>query len=170
MAKKSSLLKKSGARDLFRPKMLVVYAVAVFVAFWLTNSFAAEEATNSLLSAASAQLTSDIPGVRKTVALYDQNGSGETGKAVLLGTKNQTKVTITVSNEPTGARQPAHIHGGSCPKPGAVLYPLNDVVTGTSTTVLNIKLSDLSKMAPLTVNVHKSAAQTNIYVSCGNLK
>ena len=171
MAKKSSSLFKSGnLKDLIKPKMLVVYAAFVFVVYLLGNSFAAQEAANGMLSSLNLELPANIPGVRWTAPLAAQNNSKESGKVTLLGAKNQTKVIINVGNEAAGARQPVHIHGGSCPTPGPVLYPLNDVVNGSSITTLNVKLSDLQKMTPLAVNLHKSVAQSNIYISCGDLK
>ena len=167
MAKEGSILRPGGLKDLVSSKMLIVY-VAFFVAVYLiSNSFAAAEATNSLLSAVDLGLVNNVPGVRWTTSLSALNSSGETGRATLIGVKNQTKVIIYVADEPKGASQPAHIHSGSCPTPGAVVYPLTNVVNGNSVTVLDVKLADIQKtVGPLAVNVHKSAAEITSYVSC----
>ena len=62
------------------------------------------------------------------VTLNAQNASGETGTAELEDIGNGTKVTIRLAGAPSGVPQPAHIHVGSCPNPGAVKYPLPNVV------------------------------------------
>lgn len=169
MAKKS-LFKNGGLKDLIGAKMLVVYGVFFVAVYLIVNSFAAAEAANSLLSAVDSGLITNIPGVRWTTMLSAQNGSGESGLATLIGVKNQTKVVIHIGGEPKDAVQPAHIHLGSCPNPGAVVYPLTNVVNGNSVTLLDVKLSDIQKQGPLAVNVHKSAAEIKTYVSCGDLK
>jgi LPXTG-motif cell wall-anchored protein len=72
-------------------------------------------------------------------------------------------------NAPEGAVQPAHIHKGTCtnldPNPS---YPLNDIKEGKSTTVVKVSLEDLAK-EKYAINVHKSATEISLYVSCGNL-
>lgn len=101
-----------------------------------------------------------------------QNGSGESGTTTLTAlTEGKTKVVISVAGAPKGSSQPAHIHLGSCPTPGTVLYPLNAVVDGKSETTLNAPLATiLSAGATLSVNVHKSATDLSSYVSCGDIQ
>jgi len=103
-----------------------------------------------------------------TITLNEQNGSGESGGATLTGTDTQLTVSISLSNGPAEP-QPAHIHKGTCanldPKP---LYPLNNVVNGTSETTLPITLGDLMG-GDYAINVHKSATEAGIYVACGDL-
>ncbi|MFZ8844362.1 hypothetical protein [Thermoflexus sp.] len=66
--------------------------------------------------------------------------------------------------------QPAHIHEGTCanlnPKPA---FPLTPVRDGKSTTVVNVKLADLLAK-PFAINVHKSAQEISVYVSCGEIR
>ncbi|MBI4220064.1 MAG: hypothetical protein HY682_07990, partial [Chloroflexi bacterium] len=65
------------------------------------------------------------------VALGEQNSSGQTGKAVLRASGDNTVVTISVTPSPSGASQPAHIHKPSpCNALGGVDYPLTSVVNG----------------------------------------
>lgn len=171
MAKKNSLFKQGNLKDLIGSKMLVVYVVFFVALYFVLNSFAAAEASNSLLSSMDFGMVNNIPGVRWTTSLSMLNGSREVGRATLIGVKNQTKVIISVTGEPKGAIQPAHIHLGSCPTPEAVVYPLTSVVNGNSVTLLDVKLSDIQKMKnPLVVNIHESAVKIGNYVSCGNLK
>jgi hypothetical protein len=103
-----------------------------------------------------------------TTPLNAQNGSAESGTAVLSAVNaNETMVTISLANG-TSEPQPAHVHRGSCanldPKP---LYPLNNVVNGQSETTIPVSLAELTK-GGYAINVHKSAAEVAVYVSCGD--
>lgn len=102
------------------------------------------------------------------VNLSEQNDSGEVGVATLTEKDGKVTVSLVVDGYQPNA-QPAHIHTGACPSPGAVIYPLTNVVDGNSETVLDVTLADLESQLPLAVNVHKSATEANIYTSCGDL-
>ena len=109
-------------------------------------------------------------GSSVTVTLSAQNGSGQNGTAVLQDMGNgSTKVTVNISGG-SGVAQPAHIHDGTCaaldPKPK---YPLTSLVNGTSETIVNQPLSDLAD-GTYAINVHKSATEASVYVSCGNIE
>lgn len=104
-----------------------------------------------------------------TVTLNAQNASGEMGTATLTDVNGKTKVRLSLTGMPMGVPQPAHIHVGACPNPGAVKYPLTNVVNGTSETVLNLPLAQLQQKLPLAMNIHKSAAESKIYVACGDI-
>jgi hypothetical protein len=104
------------------------------------------------------------------ITLIDENGSGEDGSAQLTDQGDgTTKVELLMLNAPEGAEQPAHIHKGTCttldPKPA---YPLETIKEGKSTTIVKVTLADLAK-EKYAINVHKSAAEASMYVSCGNL-
>ncbi|MBI2965390.1 MAG: DUF4331 family protein, partial [Chloroflexi bacterium] len=104
------------------------------------------------------------------VALNARNNSGQTGKAVLRASGDNTVVTISVTPSPSGASQPAHIHKPSpCDKLGGVDYPLTSVVNGQSVTTVKAKLSDILSQ-PRAINIHKSGKEASIYTSCGELK
>jgi uncharacterized protein YceK len=102
------------------------------------------------------------------VDLEEQNGSGESGTATLTTDGEKTKVVIALDN-PSTAPQPAHIHKGSCkeldPTPA---YGLENVVEGNSTTMVDRPLEEL-RDADYAINVHKSAEELDLYVTCGNL-
>jgi hypothetical protein len=130
-----------------------------------------------LFAAAGAALiigaTAQSPAPRKMptqVHLVAQNNSAEQGTATLYDGVNGLIVRLRVAGGAEGTDQPAHIHKGTCdkldPKP---TYGLKSVHDGQSeTTVPGITLAQLHK-APYAINVHKSAKEAAIYVSCGNL-
>jgi hypothetical protein len=101
-----------------------------------------------------------------TIALSAQNGSGQTGTAVLTADGPAPKVVITLSNAP--GPHPAHIHAGACPNPGAVVFPLTSVVNGRSETTVAAPLSTILG-APHAINVHKSPTEIPVYTACGDI-
>lgn len=104
-----------------------------------------------------------------TVKLEAQNDSGETGSATLTPQGNKTKVVILLSNMPAGVVQPAHIHLGTCDKlDKAPKWKLEAVKDGQSTTVVPVSLDTILKEKSA-INIHKSAAEIQVYVSCGNI-
>lgn len=127
-------------------------------------------ATTTLMASETpvASATAMTPKVYK---LAEIDKSGQTGTMTLTATKDgKTKVVLALTGGKFTEAQPAHIHEGSCPTPGAVKYPLTNVVNGKSETTLAVTLEDLLAMPTLAVNVHKSAAEVKTYTSCGDLK
>ena len=107
-----------------------------------------------------------------TVNLAEQNGSGESGTATLTAEGDRTKVVLDVQNPSAtmaSETQPAHIHKGSCAKLDPTpAYALADVKDGASTSTVDVKLDDLRNGA-FAINVHKSAAEIQTYVACGDI-
>ncbi|MBI4057933.1 hypothetical protein HY405_01275 [Candidatus Microgenomates bacterium] len=104
------------------------------------------------------------------LTLNEQNNSKQSGIARLKELNGNVVVSIVLENPPKDVLQPAHIHTGSCPNPGAIKYQLESVVDGNSeTTINNMSLDRLASEIPLAINVHKSAAEASKYVACGNL-
>jgi len=105
------------------------------------------------------------------VKLNEQNASGQGGQAVLVEVGTSTlRVIVNLAGKPSSVPQPAHIHLGACPNPGAVKYPLTDVGNGASQTdIPNLTLEELLLELPLAINVHKSAADLKAYVACGDI-
>jgi len=101
-----------------------------------------------------------------TVNLAAQNNSGMSGTAVLTPDGSGTKVVLTLSNAP--GPHPAHIHSGSCPTVGAVVYPLTSVMNGRSETTVAASIADILKQ-PMAINVHKSPQEIAVYTACGNV-
>jgi hypothetical protein len=125
----------------------------------------------ALVLAATAQSPAPAPPAHKMptqMHLAAQNNSGETGTATLFDGAKGLIVKLRTSG--SDVDQPAHIHKGTCdkldPKPA---YPLKPVHDGQSeTTIEGVTIAQLQK-SPYAINVHKSAKEASVYVSCGNL-
>jgi hypothetical protein len=104
-----------------------------------------------------------------TVTLEAQNNSGQNGVATLFPEGDKTRVVIEIPNAPAGVVQPAHIHLGSCDKlDKAPKWNLEAVKGGRSVTMVPVSLDTILK-DKTAINIHKSAAEAQIYVSCGNI-
>jgi hypothetical protein len=94
------------------------------------------------------------------------NNSNENGTVTLKDLGNgSTQVVLSLTPGTDTGAQPAHIHTGTCPGLGSIVYPLTSVVDGGSTSTVGAKLSDLEG-GKYVINVHNSMQYTT-YVSCG---
>ena len=105
----------------------------------------------------------------ETVQLETLNDSGVSGTVTLIEVgPRQTRVEVRVA---TGGNpdMPAHIHPGSCaalvPQPK---YPLQNVVDGSSTTVVPASIAELVA-GDLAVNVHRANDDLGTYTACADL-
>jgi hypothetical protein len=108
-----------------------------------------------------------------TANMAAENASNQSGTVTLTETaQGKTRVQINIASASDAAlQQPAHIHTGTCEMPGPVSHPLTNVVAGKSTTDLNVDIDEFKKNPnKYIVNVHKSAAEASVYVSCTVLK
>jgi hypothetical protein len=105
-----------------------------------------------------------------TVEMVEIEDSGVSGEATLT-TDEEGNTTVVLALDGATGDHPAHIHKGTCdalePNPE---YPLNDVdAKGASETVVEgVSLEDLLA-EPFAINVHLSAEQIGVYVTCGNI-
>lgn len=104
-----------------------------------------------------------------TVELEEQGGSGITGTATITPTDtDRFDVSIELDGAGDGP-QPAHIHPGTCatldPTPK---YPLTSVEDGRSETSVDASPLELVS-EELAINIHKSEAEADVYVACGDL-
>lgn len=115
--------------------------------------------------------SSPVPTTVAVVPLQTQSDLGQSGTATFTeNAEGKLVVTLTLSGGEFSAPQPAHIHVGSCPTPGAVKYPLTNVVDGSSVTTLPVAWSDMETAGEkLALNVHKSATESKVYTACGDL-
>jgi len=103
------------------------------------------------------------------ITLSEQNNSGMQGTATITEEDGGLTVVLSLTGAPEGIAQPAHIHHNACENIGGVLYPLEFPVNGFSETRLGITMDELLADMPLSLNVHKSPAEAQVYVACGNL-
>jgi CHRD domain len=134
----------------------------------------AGEAVSSAAGAVSSAAETVVQETPKTITvdLAEENESGQSGTATLTPNDDGT-FEVAIELSPGGdAPQPAHIHEGTCPDVGDVAIALNDVVDGTSTTQnVDFSLEDVLRTdSPgYAINVHKSAAESDVYVACGDI-
>ncbi len=120
--------------------------------------------------------TSALPGAllasskHLSVTMNALNSSGESGTATIKRASNgQLTVTINLTGEPSGASQPAHIHGGSCANLDPVpKVTLNPVVDGKSETTIPAPPS--GSTGARSIVVHKGTGDDlKTYVACGDI-
>ncbi len=102
------------------------------------------------------------------ITLKEENNSGESGMVLLKERDGKTDVSITIVGSASAEKQPAHIHEGSCPDVGSVLFPLSTVENGKSETSISATIDELKKELPLAINIHASVKNSALYVACGN--
>lgn len=148
--------------------VLIILVLGAFALFRKPDTSMTSESTNtSTLASATPIAPSDLA----TVPLAEQSDLGQSGVATFTeNADGKLVVTLTMSGGTFPDPQPAHIHVGSCPNPGAVKYPLTNVVDGMSETILDTTWEALEESGEkLAVNVHKSAAESKVYTACGDL-
>ncbi len=152
-----------------RIAVILLVVGILFLAVWMLLPKASVPTCNTSQTQSGQPAISQIPDSIE-VPINTQNNSGELGHALITKKDDKIIVHIDVKGEPEGVSQPAHIHLGACPNPGAVKYPLTNVVKGSSDTTVNIAFNDLKKALPLAINVHKSEVDSKTYVACGDVK
>jgi len=104
-----------------------------------------------------------------TIKLDAQNNSGQSGTATLTPEGDQTKVVVEMMNAPAGVAQPMHIHLGTCANLDKVpKWKLEALKDGKSTTMVPASLATIMK-DKTAINVHKSVAEIQVYVACGDI-
>src|SRR3989344_8748195 len=119
---------ESYSKNWLTPKNILLYLVVGGVLYGLIYYVFLAKKGSSLY---------EPPSLAMEVVLNEQNNSGESGIAMLNEFGGKTTVSLTVNNAPESGEQPAHIRTGACPSPGAVTYPLTNLVNGSSVTVLD---------------------------------
>lgn len=163
-AKKTKVIEKNSNNFIL---LLLCLAFLSLGAYYLVTMIV--PTSSNMVYAPAATITPVKTVLDNNVVLNEQNNSAEYGNVVLSEKNGMAVVKVTLQNA-KGKNQPAHIHAGSCIALGAVDYPLNNVVNGVSETTLKVSLTQLKEKLPLAINVHKSNAEANKYVACGNLE
>jgi hypothetical protein len=109
------------------------------------------------------------PGGAIEIELKEQNASGITGLAVLAPRGEMTNVVVDMIQSFDIDPQPTHIHKGTCadldPKPAYALPNLEDGIGGGD---VPVSLEELRE-GGYAINVHKSVAEPDMYVACGEI-
>ncbi|MGA7729757.1 MAG: hypothetical protein WCD37_00645 [Chloroflexia bacterium] len=106
------------------------------------------------------------------VVMKAQNGSNQSGVATLTDMKDgSVNVVLDIAGPGTTEPQPTHIHRGTCadldPNPA---FPLSNAVDGKSVTEISTNFAGFTSATnKFAINVHKSAAEASVYVSCGDI-
>ena len=112
-------------------------------------------------------ITNENGITRVVVNLSPTDGEGQFGTATFVSDANTTTIEISVSPS-SDAAQPIHIHSGVCTDVGPVLHSLQNVVKGSSITLIDSALTEIITHGAL-VNVHASYADASNYTACGQL-
>lgn len=144
---------------------LIVFAVlALIIGFFLSRGTRLQPQE----VATEAPSPSPTPQIL-TLVLNELADSGENGSATVKEVDGKVVVSVELTGQPEESIQPMHIHQGSCPGVGTVLYPLTNAVMGRSETILEVTMDELLTQSPIAINVHKSTTQPQIYFSCGDI-
>jgi CHRD domain len=112
----------------------------------------------------------EASGDEVTVQLNEFESSGQSGTATLTAEGEQTRVSISIDDDPISASQPAHIHEGTCDELNAEpAFGLPNVVDGASETTVDTPLDSLTS-GTYAINLHMSDQDLATYTSCGNIE
>ena len=98
------------------------------------------------------------------------NQSGIAGTLSLMAEgSGRSRIEVRVNGSGAGPL-PIHIHDGTCADMNPVpKIPLTNVVAGTSTTELDVSVSQLVAV-PHSIYLHKSAEELAVFVACANIE
>lgn len=161
------MIKSSSLRHLAAIVIALLVSIALFAcAEEVTTDDSA--VTDTVRTATPTPAINTLNGVTTvTVHLSPTEGDGQTGTATFESDGSKTTVEISISPQFAEA-QPIHIHAGICTDVGTVLHALQNVVKGTSTTVIDLPIEEIMTSDAL-VNVHASYTDASTYTACGQI-
>ncbi len=112
-------------------------------------------------------ITNENGLTKMVVHLSPTEGEGQVGTASFVSDGETTTVEVAIGPSATEA-QPMHIHAGICTDVGPVLHALENVVRGSSSTVIQSPLKEILAAGAL-VNIHASYTDASTYTACGQL-
>ena len=103
-----------------------------------------------------------------TIALNEQNDSGQSGTATLTVRDDKTQVILNISAGDLETEL-VHIHDGPCDDLSGVVHPLTSFVdgSGASSTLVDASLASL-RSGGFAVNSHQ-AGNPGTYTTCGDI-
>jgi hypothetical protein len=150
--------------------LVVVGALGYILYMNMSNRNAAPSPSPQALMSEEPVPTPEAMEDKITVNLDQQNKSGVSGTATLFEEDGKLRVSLNIAGAPKGSVQPAHIHLGKCPKPGAIKYPLTSAKDGVSESTISASLKDIKEATQsMAINVHKSTKEVSVYVACGDI-
>ena len=149
----------------------IVVIVLLLGGFLLYKNSQTKQATKGPVVVTATVAPTQSPQEKNEVkfALKEVSSSSQSGTAELYDENGKVKVVLSLTGGNFTKPQPAHIHSGTCPTVGKIVYPLNDVVNGKSETTISASMKDLIGQLPLAVNVHKSQTELKVYTACGDI-
>ena len=114
-----------------------------------------------------------------TIAMVQQNNSGQDGTATLTESGDGVRIRVVVKRSTVEGSQTSHVHDGRCDNVGAItagLQPISDKAEAPEldgdqivfeNTLTARKLSDL-RDGNHVINIH-DARDNSLYVSCGEI-
>lgn len=144
-------------------------ALAIFVGCSAESDTTDEKAGHKQKEPTPTPIVTTEDGKTKVIIhLSPLESSGQTGTAIFTANElSETLIEISV-DPPFAEAQPIHLHSGTCADIGPVLHALQNVVRGSSTTVIAEPLHEISTTGAI-VNVHESYLNASNYTSCGKL-
>ena len=147
---------------------VAAFAIAALVSCY---SAAADIPSTSVVGIKAPTPTPEISVVNGithvVIHLSPTEGVGQAGTATFSSDGTTTTVEVSIS-PPASEAQPMHIHAGICTDVGTVLHALQNVVRGSSTTIIELSLEEIIGNGAL-VNVHASYADASTYTACAQL-
>ena len=116
-----------------------------------------------------AAMALQAQGQTVTFGVTSLNGSGISGSVVLTPlTGDRVEAAVALAGAGVGPR-PIHVHEGACADLNPVPeIPLTTVENGTSTTVVDASLQQLTS-TPHAIFIHKSPQEIPVFVACADL-
>lgn len=117
----------------------------------------------------------DIPSLKlkktseKVITLSEKENSGVSGGAKITEENDKARILVNLVGTNKEDIIYMHIHTGSCPEVGKVLYDLNSIKDGASQTELDMNIEELKEGLPLAINVHKYENKKEFEIACGNI-
>ena len=132
-------------------------------------------------SASSSSSATPSPSGQVSLTLTQLNNSGVNGTATITPINDkQIKVEITVTGQPDGSYEPAHIHQGTCanlnPTPQFFLTDSGTATNGgqlwlqngKASVIVNTTMAEIQS-TPHAINLHLSPTNLPHYMACGDI-